>query len=199
MLIGLVLSIFEMSGNLRKSLQTLHVLSRLLCIQSFSLDSLTPSIWGSLYSCAGCIVYIFIQSATPPPSSTKPGRIHNNSTRQLMAIIIDYYNRYAMFCGLLVIALRSIHVQWKIIRAIKHLEQTDQYFRQNFGIIVNDTGRCRWFQFNNVQIPYDSCFSFASGLLPLSCLRCWSSWALQKIWSVWCIFSPITNRAGFSA
>lgn len=125
-----------MPSNIRKSLLSMHILLRLLCIQSFDFYQLSPSICGIAFCCCGAIAYIFLQRANPPPAS-----ILNNIN--LLATIIDYYNRYAMFIGVLVIVCSSIYGQRKIIQALRHLEQADEHLHRNFGIIVDNYGRCR--------------------------------------------------------
>lgn len=127
-----------MSGNLRQSLWPLYIISRFLCIQTFDLQSLSTSFCGVFYSLALCIGYILIQGITPPPTT-----LGNDNERHLMAVFIDYFNRYAMFGGVLFIAFASICMQKQMIMAIELLEEIDRIFEQRFCVKVNSSKRCR--------------------------------------------------------
>lgn len=126
-----------MASNLREALKPLHFVTRLLLVQTFAMNSLRKSFWGILFAGSGIILYVYAQTMSPPPTSMY------NANSNLQIIIIDYYNRYAMFASVLAIVTTSFFGQNKITTAIRYLEQSDEDFKVHFGVVVDNMGRCR--------------------------------------------------------
>lgn len=69
------------------------------------------------------------------PESIVDGKIN------VLAVMIDYYNRYSMFGGIIILVIASIFGQGKIVRAISHLEEVDDCLEQNFRVVI-DSSQC---------------------------------------------------------
>lgn len=121
--------------KLRKSLLPLYVVSKLLCIHPFRRNPLNASVFGSLLAIFGAVCYsVFHLNAA---------RINLNQTNttansNLVAIIIDSYNRYSGFGCFLVLVTSSICVQGNIVQSIKILEEVDQLFASKLMIEVDN-------------------------------------------------------------
>lgn len=124
-----------MTLKLRKSLIPLYIVSKILCIHPFRRNPLNASIFGSFLAIVGAIGYgIFHLSA----AQNNLNQTNSTENSNLVAIIIDSYNRYSGFCCLLILIVASICVQRKIVEGIRILEEVDQLFESKLSIVVDN-------------------------------------------------------------
>lgn len=118
--------------KVRHAFQPLHLASKLLCTSPFSLKTLRPSLVGSLITISEVIAYtIFHLWMVNRDMSAE-------STKNLIGIIIDSYNRYSGFCAFFILVITSVSVQRDIIQIIRNLEMVDAIFQQKFNICIDN-------------------------------------------------------------
>lgn len=118
--------------RVRKAFIPLHLVSKVLCICPFSLNKLKPSRVGSLITIFQAICYtIFHLWMVNRDMSAE-------STKNLVGIIIDSYNRYSGFWAFCVLVIASIAMQQKVVQLIRQLEIVDLIFQQKFNIVVDN-------------------------------------------------------------
>lgn len=118
--------------EIRKAFIPLYVVSKVLCISPFSLKGLQPSRIGTIVTIIQAILYTIFHFWMVNRDMS------NESSKNLVGIIIDSYNRYSGFCTFCVLVIASLAMQSKIVRTIKLLETIDAIFKQKFELIVDN-------------------------------------------------------------
>lgn len=121
--------------EIRKAFIPLYVVSKVLCISPFSLKSLQPSRIGTILTIIQAILYTIFHIWMAKRDMS------NESSKNLVGIMIDSYNRYSGYCTFCVLVIATLAMQSKIVRAIKLLETIDAIFKQEFKLIVDN---CAW-------------------------------------------------------
>lgn len=121
--------------DIRKAFIPLYVVSKVLCISPFSLKNLQPSRIGTIVTIIQAIIYAIFHFWMANRDMS------NESTKNLVGIMIDSYNRYSGFCTFGVLVIATLAMQSKIVWAIKLLESIDAIFKQELHFIVDN---CTW-------------------------------------------------------
>lgn len=126
-----------MSVKLRNALIPLYVLSKVLCIQPFSLNPLKYSMVGSfmtiLISIGYCLFHLYSAKTDNASVNSKDDEKSN-----LVTAIIDAYNRYSGFVTFCLLITASIYLQNYVVNAIKQLEEIDVHFYNTYKIKVDN-------------------------------------------------------------
>lgn len=118
--------------KVREALLPLFIVSKVFCINPFSQAKLESSKLGSLITVCGAIGYsIFHLYMVNRDTSA-------SDSKNLVALIIDSYNRYSGFSAFCVLVISSISTQGKVVRALRLLETIDCIFHEKFGVIVDN-------------------------------------------------------------
>lgn len=117
---------------LRRALLPLYIVSKIMCINPFSLNTLRPSKAGTVLTlCQGigyAVFHLWMSKRDMSEESSK------NLVRQL----IDSYNRYSGFCAFCILVVTSICVQRKIVTIIRNIENVDDIFQHKLGQIIDN-------------------------------------------------------------
>lgn len=124
-----------MAMKLRRSLLPLYIVSKLLCTHPFSRVPLTVSLCGSATTIAIALGYaIFHLTSAQLSLSSGSGEGDTN----IVALIIDSYNRYSGLCCFIVIVTTAILMQGRIVNAIRTLESIDVLLENDLGFSVDN-------------------------------------------------------------
>lgn len=126
-----------MSVRLRNALIPIYILSKILCIHPFSLSPLKCSTGGSILAISMAIGYsIFHLYSAKTDYASNDSKDEEKSN--LVAAIIDAYNRYSGFSAFCLLIISSIYLQNYVVKAIKQLEEIDVHFRQTYKFDVDN-------------------------------------------------------------
>lgn len=123
----------KMALALRRSLLPLYIISKVLCIHAFSIHPLQKSWVGGALAATGACAYTLFHLASAQMSMSP---ITNNAN--VVALIIDSYNRYASLSCLTVIVTMTIAMQTTIVDALRILEGVDASFDANLNITMDN-------------------------------------------------------------
>lgn len=118
--------------EVRNALFPLHLTSKILCTSPFSLNKLQPSIAGSIFTIFVAVAYIIFHLWGVNRD------MNAETTKNLIGIIIDSYNRYSGFCAFCILVIASVTVQKKSVQMIQILESIDSIFHRKFDITVDN-------------------------------------------------------------
>lgn len=145
---------------LRKSMLSLHIISKILCTGAFSLKSLRPSKFGTMFTICQAFGYCIFHVWTSRHNMSQ-------SVKNMVRQLIDTHNQYCGLCAFCFLVIASLLMQSKIVRIIQNLEDVDRIFQQKLSVAVDNRKWRRWevdfiWWWNvHIKIPFSICvFNF---------------------------------------
>lgn len=122
---------------LRKSMLSLHIISKILCTGAFSLKSLRPSKFGTMFTICQAFGYCIFHVWTSRHNMSQ-------SVKNMVRQLIDTHNQYCGLCAFCFLVIASLLMQSKIVRIIQNLEDVDRIFQQKLSVAVDNRKWRRW-------------------------------------------------------